>query len=134
MLIQVENNLKDAENEQIFEQRAHFLPCKVEADGPANVQKYFEPYVQETENRELTATFRGRLLNGKKLELPQGYEAVVVTEAKRPLAEDADRRFQIAGGFKEVVYWNWDKQPSKNDNLVKALDWVDIAEALHGDD
>ncbi|XP_053622923.1 ribonuclease H2 subunit C [Plodia interpunctella] len=134
MSIQVENNLKDSENSEKFEQRVHFLPCKIEEDGPANVHKYFEPYVQENENGELTATFRGRLLNGTKMSLPQGYEAIVVTETKRPLAENADRRFQVAGGFKELTYWNWDKVPSRNDNLVKALDWMDIAEAIHGDD
>ncbi|XP_052748348.1 ribonuclease H2 subunit C [Galleria mellonella] len=133
MSIQVENNLKDTENKEIFEQRAHFIPCKVDEDGPANVRRFFEPYICEDENGELSATFRGHLLNGTRMQLPDGYRAIVVTEAKRPLAENADRRFQVAGGFKQVMYWNWDKKPSKNDNLVKALDWVDIAEAVHGD-
>lgn len=36
----------------------------------------------------------------------------------------------MAGGFKDFVYWNWDKKPSKNDNIVKAMDWIDIAEAV----
>ncbi|CAH0731215.1 unnamed protein product, partial [Brenthis ino] len=133
MSINVENNLKDSENKQIFEQRAHYVPCKIEEDGPANVNKYFEPYVIENENGELSATFRGHQLDGVKMQLPEGYRAVVLTEAKRPLAEDADRKFQVAGGFKEIIYWNWDKKPSKNDNIARALDWVDLAEAIHGD-
>ncbi|KAL4704800.1 hypothetical protein ACJJTC_003512 [Scirpophaga incertulas] len=83
--------------------------------------------------RELTASFRGHSLDGVKMLLPDGYRGLVVTEVKKPLAEDADRRFQVAGGFKEITYWNWDKKPSKNDNLVKAMDWMDIAEAIHGD-
>ncbi|XP_059050262.1 ribonuclease H2 subunit C [Achroia grisella] len=133
MSIQVENNLKDTENDNIFNQSVHFMPCKVEEDGPANVRKYFEPYIKEDENGDLSATFRGRQLDGVKMALPDGYRAVVITEAKRPLTENADRRFQVAGGFTGMTHWNWDKKPSKNDNLVKALDWVDIAEAIHGD-
>ncbi|KAG7312930.1 hypothetical protein JYU34_001331 [Plutella xylostella] len=133
MSIQVENNLKDTEDKSIFEQKAHYIPCKIEEDGPANVSRFFEPYVAENESSELSATFRGHSLDGARLRLPAGHRAVLLTEAKRPLAEDAQRRFQVAGGFSEVVYWNWDKKPSKNDNLVKALDWMDVADAIHGD-
>ncbi|XP_038220428.1 ribonuclease H2 subunit C [Zerene cesonia] len=133
MSIQVDNNLKDTDNQEVFNQKVHYMPCKIEEDGHANVQKYFSPYIQENENGELTATFRGHSLDGVKMPVPEGYRGIVVTEAKRPLAEDADRKFQVAGGFKEIVYWNWDKKPSKNDNIVKAMDWIDIAEAIHGD-
>ncbi|KAG6461585.1 ribonuclease H2 subunit C [Manduca sexta] len=133
MSIQVENNLKDTEDKQIFEQKAHYIPCKIEADGAANVDKYFEPYVTETSESELTGTFRGHPLDGSKVTFPEGYRAIVVTEAKRPLGEDADRRFQVVGGFKEFVNWNWDKKTSKNDSIVKAMDWIDIADAIHGD-
>ncbi|RVE45223.1 hypothetical protein evm_010113 [Chilo suppressalis] len=132
MSIQVENNLGNGDDKEVFEQRAHFIPCKVEEDGEANVKKYFEPYITD-DSGDLTATFRGYPLDGTKIALPEGYRAVIATETKRPLAEDADRRFQVAGGFKEVIYWNWDKKPSKNDNLTKAMDWIDIAAAIHGD-
>lgn len=47
MSIQVENNLNKSENQEVFEQRAHFVPCNIEEDGPANVSKYFEPYVAD---------------------------------------------------------------------------------------
>ncbi|XP_026325353.1 ribonuclease H2 subunit C [Hyposmocoma kahamanoa] len=133
MSIQLENNLKNTVNKEVFEQKAHYIPCKIDENGTANVRKYFEPYINSNDNGELTATFRGHPLDGIKMNVPEGYRAVVVTEAKRPLAEDAERRFQVAGGFKQFTYWNWDKKPSKNDNLVKALDWIDIAEAIHGD-
>ncbi|CAH2083297.1 unnamed protein product [Euphydryas editha] len=130
MSIQVENNLNKSENQEVFEQRAHYIPCNIEEDGHANVSKYFEPYVTDNGDGELTATFRGHHLDGVKMNLPDGYRAIVVTESKRPLAEDADRKFQVAGGFKELYYWNWDKKPSKNDNLFRAMDWIDIAEAV----
>ncbi|KAJ2942488.1 hypothetical protein O0L34_g16093 [Tuta absoluta] len=133
MSIQVENNLKNTDKTEIFEQKAHYVPCTIDSDGPANVQKYFETYVAEDGSGGYTASFRGYPLDGTKMTLPEGYRAVLATEAKRPLAENADRRFQVAGGFKEFVYWNWDKKPSKNDNVAKALDWADISEAIHGD-
>lgn len=50
MSIQVENNLKNTDNKEKFEQRAHYIPCKIEVDGEANVEKYFEPYVLKTED------------------------------------------------------------------------------------
>ncbi|XP_045782996.1 ribonuclease H2 subunit C isoform X2 [Maniola jurtina] len=109
------------------------MPCQIEADGPANVSEYFEPYVGDKDDGELSATFRGHPMDGVKMPLPEGYTAVIVTEGKRPLAEDAERKFQVTGGFKEIIYWNWDKKPSKNDNLTKAMVWMDIAEAIHGD-
>ncbi|XP_034839014.1 ribonuclease H2 subunit C [Maniola hyperantus] len=133
MSIQVENNLKDNERKVLFEQRAHYMPCQIEADGPANVSEYFEPYVVDRGDGELSATFRGHPMDGVKMPLPEGYSAVIVSEGKRPLAEDAERKFQVTGGFKEIIYWNWDKKPSKNDNLTKAMVWMDIAEAIHGD-
>ena len=43
----------------------------------------------------MSATFRGHQLDGVKMKLPEGYQAVVLTEAKRPLSEDTERKFQV---------------------------------------
>lgn len=43
--ITVENNLKKTENAAVYAQKAHYIPCKIENDGSANVEKYFEPYI-----------------------------------------------------------------------------------------
>lgn len=48
---------------------------------------------------EFTGTFRGHPLDGTKISLPEGYRALLVTEAKKPLADDADRRFQVSLSF-----------------------------------
>ncbi|CAH2227269.1 jg4464 [Pararge aegeria aegeria] len=50
MSIKVENNLKERKDDKIFEQKAHYIPCQVEEDGPANVSEYFEPYVVDNGN------------------------------------------------------------------------------------
>ncbi|KAH9627747.1 hypothetical protein HF086_017290 [Spodoptera exigua] len=94
MSIQVENNLNTAEHKDQFEQTTHYIPCKIDSDGPANVEKYFVPYIVNKDG-ELTASFRGHSLDGKKMTLPEGYRAVTVTETKRPLAEDAERKFMV---------------------------------------
>ncbi|XP_050676336.1 uncharacterized protein LOC126973166 [Leptidea sinapis] len=133
MSIHVENNLKDSNCKDVFEQKAQYIPCKIEADGTANVSQYFEPYVNDNGNGELTATFRGHALDGVIVPLPEGYRGAMLTEAHRPLSEDSDRKFHVASLFKDIMYWNWDKKPSKNDNLVKALEWIDIADAVSND-
>ncbi|CAH0698186.1 unnamed protein product [Spodoptera exigua] len=132
MSIQVENNLNTEEHKDKFEQTTHYIPCKIDSDGPANVEKYFVPYIVDKDG-ELTASFRGHSLDGKKMTLPEGYRAVTVTETKRPLAEDAERKFLVTGGFKEFTYWNWDQKPTKNDRMERAFDWIDISDAIHGD-
>lgn len=51
MSILVENNLIKNENEDIFEQKSHYIPCKIEQDGSANVKKYFDPYIVENKSQ-----------------------------------------------------------------------------------
>lgn len=82
----------------------HYLPCKVECgvDGdagqvttsergrrPAEVDCYFEPVIREGSGsphvgrdspQVLTATFRGRLLKGVEVNVPDGYRGVVLQE------------------------------------------------------
>lgn len=50
MSIQLENNLKNTVNEEVFDQKAHYMPCKIDEDGTANVRKYFEPYINNDDN------------------------------------------------------------------------------------
>ena len=47
MSIQVDNNLRKDENTEVFEQKAHYMACSIADDGPANVNKYFEPYIAD---------------------------------------------------------------------------------------
>lgn len=82
----------------------HYLPCKVECDcegdtskdpssergrRPAEVDCFFEPVIREgsgtirmgaESSTVLTATFRGRLLKGAEISVPEGYGGVVLRE------------------------------------------------------
>lgn len=42
-----------------------------------------------------------------------------------------NRDFFVQSAFKEFTYWNYDRDPSKNDALTQAVDWINIAKVLH---
>lgn len=59
--------------------RVHQLPCCVKHDGPASVSHYFKPKHNCVSDEGLPlqeAHFRGRLLQGTTLRLPQGYSGI----------------------------------------------------------
>ncbi|XP_014233717.1 ribonuclease H2 subunit C [Trichogramma pretiosum] len=112
----------------------HSIPCKIHTDDTANVETYFKPYIQNTEGDNLKSSFRGHPLEGKKIPVPKGYMGVTFFEYKKPETDDAERNIYATGRFSEFTYWNYDKVPTKNDPFISALDWIDIAEALHSND
>lgn len=61
---------------------------------------------------------------------PEGYVGMVLHESVKPATENEDRKFYVVHNFDSIVYWNYDKTPSKNDALDQALAWIDIAEAV----
>uniref|UniRef100_A0A8D8CZ33 Ribonuclease H2 subunit C n=1 Tax=Culex pipiens TaxID=7175 RepID=A0A8D8CZ33_CULPI len=111
--------------------KVHYIPATIRGDGPANVEQFFESYTDESEGKTLTNALRGFPLRGKEFNLPVGYTAVMFQETKKPLSADEDRNFSFAGAFKQFTYWNYDKIPTKNDPLEKALDWMELSRALH---
>lgn len=124
------------------------MPFKIQADCDAPVTKYFDSYVKTNENGGkslklkvqvtticsvdvvLTGSFRGYPLKGKVVQNPEGYVGLVLHESVKPATENEDRKFFVVHNFDSIVYWNWDKTPSKNDALDQALVWIDIAEAV----
>ena len=76
----------------------HLLPCRVdyvvEGDsgcGSARVSSFFDPVVRDTNDTVSVsgekvplygATFRGRMLRGVELKVPDGYQGVVLREEK----------------------------------------------------
>lgn len=51
-------------------------------------------------------------------------------ENKKADTENKERNLYCTGTFSQFTYWNYDRIPSKNDTLVAALDWVDIAKVV----
>lgn len=139
----------EAEKSDCDSVQCHLMPCRIEYKGSTALAKeYFWPtirtineggddqqgrdstgdYLRKTRavssvaNPILVASFRGRPLQGKKLNLPDGYEgSVVSTENSKKHAKK----------FKSFTYWNWDEIPTNDDAVVKALQWIDVAKAIH---
>ncbi|XP_067681626.1 ribonuclease H2 subunit C-like [Haliotis asinina] len=114
----------------VLEDSCHLMPFDVEHDGNANVSSYFTTSIRE-EQEATTASFRGRPLNGQHFTLPSGYSGIVVKENRKPVTEDEDRELNITHRFQKMTYWNLDKLPSADDRFTQAMQWADIAKALH---
>ncbi|KAK1131503.1 hypothetical protein K0M31_017785 [Melipona bicolor] len=109
----------------------HLMPCKICGDKSANVSTYFTPYICRRDDEVYTSSFRGRPLYGKKITVPSGYKGIIFVEHKKSEIENVKRNLYVTGTFPHFTYWNYDKLPTKNDALAAAMDWIDIAEALH---
>ncbi|KAG6804501.1 ribonuclease H2 subunit C [Apis mellifera caucasica] len=109
----------------------HLMPCKIYGDEFANVSSYFTPYIHKMDNEHYNSSFRGYPLQGKKITIPFGYKGIIFFERKKTDIENIERNLYLTGTFSHFTYWNYDKLPSKNDALRAAIDWIDIAEALH---
>lgn len=150
-----EIHLGSAEAKKV--EQCHLMPCRIEHEKPtARVREYFWPTIRpangdtevdclegdddtrvrdsireakllgdvgKEENPLLKASFRGRPLLGRKLELPTGYKVI----AQRKGSTNAQDNHH----FEHFTYWNWDEIPCKDDAVVKSMQWVDIAKAIH---
>jgi len=113
------------------EPKLHLMPCKIYGDEAANVSSFFKPYIRKTDEECYDCSFRGYPLQGKKIIVPAGYKGMMFMENKKADTKTKERNLYCTGTFSQFTYWNYDRIPSKNDALAAALDWVDIAKALH---
>ncbi|GAB1865787.1 Ribonuclease H2 subunit C [Camponotus japonicus] len=129
MAIRLHINKKDLAKQE--ESELHLMPCKIHGDQAANVSSYFESSIRKIDEEHYDCSFRGYPLQGKKVIVPAGYKGIMFMENKKTDAENKIRNLYCTGTFSQFTYWNYDRIPSKNDSLVAALDWIDIAEVLH---
>ncbi|XP_012272325.1 ribonuclease H2 subunit C isoform X2 [Orussus abietinus] len=125
--LHIKSEFIEGEKESVL----HLMPCKINGDEAAKVSSYFTPYIRNDGDDYFSASFRGYPLQGKKVVVPEGYKGITFYERKKPECEGKERHLYCTGSFSQFTYWNYDKIPSKNDALAGALDWIDIAEALH---
>lgn len=79
---------------------------------------------------DFDSSFRGYPLNGTIVKVPEGYKGITFYEENKPEDPKIKRDLVSTGGFTNFTYWNYDKLPSKNDAIISALNWIDIAEAV----
>nr|XP_056708992.1 ribonuclease H2 subunit C [Euleptes europaea] len=117
--------------------RLHLLPCAVQHDGAAPVRRYFAPAVrgpQESHSEpadESTVSFRGRMLKGKQVLIPEGYMGLVLEEEVAPYLSSEERNVQIKSTFDSMTVWNLERAPNESDEILMAFSWPKIAEGIH---
>uniref|UniRef100_A0A182IRE6 Uncharacterized protein n=1 Tax=Anopheles atroparvus TaxID=41427 RepID=A0A182IRE6_ANOAO len=133
MSINLKVNCEDVESSLKDPMKLHYIPATIGGDGPANLEKFFTPYTETLPGGILQNALRGYPLLGKQTTLPEGYTGVIFQETKKPLSSEDDRTLTFGGAFREFTYWNYDRNPTRNDPYEKALNWLQLAEVLHSD-
>ncbi|XP_048371341.1 ribonuclease H2 subunit C [Sphaerodactylus townsendi] len=113
--------------------RLHLLPCAVQHDGAAPVQRYFSPAIRgpQEPGAESTVSFRGRMLKGKQVLVPNGYVGLVLEEGVAPYLSSKDRNVQIKSTFESMTVWNLEQAPNESDEILMAFSWPKIAAGIH---
>lgn len=117
------------------ELQCHLMPCLIDYnESTVKAKEYFWPTIKSLESNcedepsrvrdkhILTASFRGKPLQGRKIQLPENYKGLVLNKDSK-----------LEGKFQEFTYWNWDELPSDEDSVVKALQWINVSKAIHGE-
>ena len=114
-------------------QHVQYLPCTIMTSGTTEVEDRFNKFTETDPNTSvLTNSLRGYPLEGKVMSLPAGYTGLVVEGTKAGLTSQ-DRDMRATASFKEMTYWNYDRVPGEADNYQQAMQWVEVANVLHGE-
>ena len=115
------------------------LPCTIGYTGPARTEEYFlsrphkahrfvEPVADKRE-QVVEASFRGRLLLGKEVYPPEGYQFALYAENGEGAGHCT--RYSPFANAGDVVVWNQELEPAATAPLRQALgSWPIIAEAV----
>ncbi|KAJ8308404.1 hypothetical protein KUTeg_013278 [Tegillarca granosa] len=125
------NSYSSVENDST---RCHLMPCEIQYDGEAKATEYFEPSIRNKDTPAgsfMTSSYRGRPLLGDVVKVPEGYVGIVVKETNKVYTEEEDRDLNVTHRFKEFVHWNLDKEPSDDDKIKQALQWINLSKVLH---
>ncbi|XP_046855059.1 ribonuclease H2 subunit C-like [Xenia sp. Carnegie-2017] len=109
----------------------HLLPCKIEHNGEAEVDEYFQSCIKDDGKGMKKVSFRGRMLMGEKVAIPDGYSGYLLRENRKPVTDDQDRSFRAIKRFSEFTHWNLEDRPCLNDKIRKAMQWIYISSAIH---
>ncbi|XP_025422631.1 uncharacterized protein LOC112692238 [Sipha flava] len=124
-------------------QSLHLLPCKIHPRSPdsdkqtfsAPVDRYFRPYTDATADEEngalWHASLRGKPLTGVELNMPDGYVGILCSSKVEPDNFEATVKVTADDEVtRQLMYWNWDRVPTREDPLLAAFDWVRVSEAM----
>uniref|UniRef100_A0A093V572 Ribonuclease H2 subunit C n=1 Tax=Talaromyces marneffei PM1 TaxID=1077442 RepID=A0A093V572_TALMA len=121
----------------------NILPCRIHYDGPIETSKRHWHAVKGEKEDKQTAYFRGRKLQGRLVQLPEGYEVASPTNRLVPAAnrnsnmddelpEEPVKILESQATFDSFVVWGHEIPPAADDTFVKGVDeWIKLAEAIH---
>ena len=84
----------------------------------SDIKRHFTNSFQEND-QQISASFRGRPLNGTQLSLPADYIGLL-TQSSQPVST-----------FDQLTYFNLDCPTSSKDPLVRSIHWLSLAKVLH---
>ena len=105
------------------QEKAEWIPAHIEYEGHAKVSEYFDCRVRNGEDGKYIGFFRGHEIVGKDLEIPDGYEACLVSTKGKKIEKIAD--------VSNIRVWDLDA-PSL-DAAMKFTDVIDVAKILAED-
>uniref|UniRef100_A0A915DTN3 Uncharacterized protein n=1 Tax=Ditylenchus dipsaci TaxID=166011 RepID=A0A915DTN3_9BILA len=113
-------------------EKLHSIPCKVEFTGASPVSQYFEE--ENLLNGNIAATFRGRLLYGQEVALPEKYCIFATKESEAH--PGSSKSLQIESTFKKFNSWDYDCETSASskNSVFRALNILKIADDLAEED
>ena len=82
------------------QEKAEWIPAHLDYEGPAKVEEYFDSRVKEGENGKFIGFFRGHELVGKELQIPDGYEACLVSKK--------DKKLEKISQISKIRVWDLD--------------------------
>ncbi|TIA24721.1 ribonuclease H1 small subunit [Aureobasidium pullulans] len=136
---------------------ANVLPCRIQHNGPVNATTRHWTPERSSDGQTNTAYFRGRKLNGKTVNLPEGYRGAILKKTNTILPptitpststsledeEDASssstpetKILQEVTTFDKIVVWGHEVQPDgQEDVYVRGVsEWIGLATAMNSFD
>lgn len=115
--------------------KLHSLPFNIQSNEATNVKDYFQ--VTQTENGTKEATFRGRLLVGKDISIPENTQGILLSEND----EDSEAQYNVRGEFNTITVWylnferlvifrNTDKPETQKSFLEKSFEYFDFCSVV----
>ena len=149
--ISLENPIVPKESTEDFPHYLQFLPAKIHSNDKANVKPYFNDYILEKDDGELSCVLRGRPLNGRKVDL-EDQKVVVLKVPNAPnqiksdlMTENDDEEMNDEANSnniecrtmsvnEKITVWNYDLPSDQGtDPLTKASMYMNLAKILHSE-
>ena len=148
--ISLENPIVSKESTEDFPHYLQFLPAKIHSNDKANVKPYFNDYILEKDDGELSCVLRGRPLNGRKVDLddqkavvlkvpnaPNQIKSDLLIENDEEMSDEANSNnieCRTMSVNEKITVWNYDLPSDQGtDPLTKASMYMNLAKILHSE-